>query len=93
MLFSFDKVSDVEAAIKGLVAGTLKPEDVKVEGIDTEEEKLEKEVSLDYFIRICSIFITLLLLFLERVASASRASQSAGREGKEAEGGAQEGGA
>jgi hypothetical protein len=39
------KVNDVEAAIKGLVAGTLKPEDVKVEGIDTEEEKAEKEVS------------------------------------------------
>lgn len=35
----------MEAAIKGLVAGTLKPEDVKVEGIDTEEEKAEKEVN------------------------------------------------
>ena len=38
------QVTDVEAAIKGLVAGTLKPEDVHVEGIESEEEKAKKEV-------------------------------------------------
>lgn len=38
------QVNDVEAAIKGLMSGALKPEEVKVEGIETEEEKAENEV-------------------------------------------------
>jgi hypothetical protein len=39
-------VTDVEAAIKGLMDGSIRPEDCKVEGIETEEEKLQKQVVL-----------------------------------------------
>lgn len=38
------QATEVEAAIKGLLNGTIAPENVKIEGIDTEEEKAEKEV-------------------------------------------------
>lgn len=38
------KVSDVEKAIKGMMDGSIKPEDVRVEGIESEEEKLQKQV-------------------------------------------------
>jgi hypothetical protein len=44
------QVNDVEAAIKGLMDGTIKPEDVKVEGIETEEEKMEKEVRTYFYL-------------------------------------------
>eukprot|EP01031_Cornospumella_fuschlensis_P037336 gene37336-45329_t len=37
------KASDIQAAIKGLMDGTLNPEDVKIDGIDTEEEIQRKE--------------------------------------------------
>lgn len=37
------KVDDVQAAIKALAAGTIKPEDVKIEGIETEEDILKKQ--------------------------------------------------
>jgi hypothetical protein len=36
----------LERAIKGLSDGTLKPEEVKIEGIETEEEKERKKVKL-----------------------------------------------
>jgi hypothetical protein len=38
------QASDIQAAIKGLMDGTLRPEDVKINGIDTDEEKQKKEV-------------------------------------------------
>ena len=34
----------MEAAIRGMRDGTIKPEDVKVEGIESEEEKIQAEV-------------------------------------------------
>jgi len=37
------QVNDVEAAIKGMLDGTVKPEDVRIEGIESEEEKLQKQ--------------------------------------------------
>ena len=36
------KTTDLEAAIRGMADGTIKPEDVRVEGIDTPEEAEEK---------------------------------------------------
>jgi hypothetical protein len=39
------QASDVEAAIKGMLDGTLNPEDIKIEGIDTPAEAAAKEVS------------------------------------------------
>lgn len=39
------KVNDVEKAIKGMLDGSIKPEDVKVEGIESEEEKIQKQVT------------------------------------------------
>ena len=41
---AYVQVTDVEAAIKGLMDGTIKPENCKVEGIDTDEEILQKKV-------------------------------------------------
>lgn len=38
------KATAVEEAVRALRNGEIAPEDVKVEGIDTEEEKAEKEV-------------------------------------------------
>jgi hypothetical protein len=35
----------VEAAIRGMKDGTINPEDVKVAGIESEEEKAEAEVA------------------------------------------------
>lgn len=40
------KATELERAIKGLSDGTLKPEEVKIEGIETEEEKERKKVKL-----------------------------------------------
>jgi hypothetical protein len=40
------KVDAVNAAIKGMMDGTLDPKDVKIEGIDTDEEKAAKEVGV-----------------------------------------------
>ncbi|RYG65086.1 hypothetical protein EON64_12655 [archaeon] len=37
------KASDIQTAIKGLMDGTLNPEDVKIEGIETDEERQKKE--------------------------------------------------
>lgn len=37
------QVNDVEAAIKGMLDGTVKPEDVRIEGIESEEEKAQKQ--------------------------------------------------
>ncbi len=37
------KAEDVEKAIKAMMAGEIKPEDVKVDGIDSPEEAAEKE--------------------------------------------------
>jgi len=37
------KASDVEAAIRGMMYGSVNPDKVKIEGIDTEEEKQAKE--------------------------------------------------
>ncbi len=45
------KTTELERAIKGLADGTLKPEDVKIEGIETEEEKEKKKVRVD----MCSL--------------------------------------
>ena len=39
----------MNAAIKGLMEGTIKPEDVKIDGIETEEEKAKAEVSTNSF--------------------------------------------
>lgn len=44
-LLNVHQASDVQAAIQGMMDGTIKPEDVKVKGIDSEEEKLQKEVN------------------------------------------------
>jgi hypothetical protein len=38
------KANDVEAAIRGMRDGTINPDDVRVEGIESEEEKLQKEI-------------------------------------------------
>lgn len=38
------QATDVEAAIKGLMDGTLDPKDIRIEGIESEEEAREKEV-------------------------------------------------
>ena len=38
------KVDDVNNAIKGLLNGTVSPDDIKIEGIESEEEKLQKQV-------------------------------------------------
>jgi hypothetical protein len=43
------KASEVEAAIKGMLEGSVNPADVKIEGIDTPEEIAEKEVDV-YFL-------------------------------------------
>jgi len=37
----------VEAALKGLLDGTLQPEDIHIDGIETEEEQKKKEVRLN----------------------------------------------
>jgi hypothetical protein len=34
----------VNNAIKGLLDGSVAPEDIKIEGLETEEEKLQKQV-------------------------------------------------
>jgi len=36
----------VNNAIKGLLDGSVAPEDIKIEGLETEEEKLQKQVWL-----------------------------------------------
>lgn len=38
------KVDDVQKAIKGLLDGTVDPTQVKIDGIESEEEKKLKEV-------------------------------------------------
>lgn len=38
----------MEAAIRGMKDGTINPEDVKVAGIESEEEKAEAEVTEQY---------------------------------------------
>lgn len=40
------KTTQVEAALRGILDGTLNPDDVKIEGLESEEEKKKKEVSL-----------------------------------------------
>jgi hypothetical protein len=52
------QASDVEAAIKGMLDGTLNPEDVKIEGIDTPAEAAAKEVSRRSHSKIMSCFTT-----------------------------------
>jgi hypothetical protein len=36
----------VQAAIQGLLSGTVDPDSIKIEGLDTEEDKRKKEVCL-----------------------------------------------
>lgn len=38
------KATAVEEAVRAMREGTMNPEDIKIEGIDSEEEKQEKEV-------------------------------------------------
>jgi len=38
------KVTAVENAIKGLASGTVKPEDIKIDGIETEDDKRAREI-------------------------------------------------
>eukprot|EP01036_Dinobryon_divergens_P015059 gene15059-20366_t len=38
-----DKVNAVDDAIKGMIDGTIDPATVKIEGIETEDEKNERE--------------------------------------------------
>jgi hypothetical protein len=38
------KASEVQDAVRGLREGTVDPDHIKIEGVETEEEKAEKEV-------------------------------------------------
>jgi hypothetical protein len=50
------KATAVEEAVRAMRDGTVNPEDVKIDGIDTEEEKQEKEVIIiSYFHYIDSV--------------------------------------
>lgn len=40
------KADDIQSAIAAMMRGEISPDQVKIQGIDTPEEKAEKEVSL-----------------------------------------------
>ncbi len=61
-LMIYSKATDIEAAVKGLREGTVDPDKIKIEGIETEEEKKKKEVCYSSIISLQSLNFSFYLL-------------------------------
>lgn len=51
------KAEEVQKAIKDMMDGKIRPEDIKIEGIESEEEKAQKEVSNRMENRVVCLYI------------------------------------
>ena len=43
------RAEEVEKALKGLLDGSVNPDEIQIEGLETEEQKKKKEVNRLYF--------------------------------------------
>ena len=50
-------MSAVENAIKGMRDGTLNPDEIKIDGIETDEEKKKREVLIDQLLLLFALLI------------------------------------
>lgn len=51
------QATQVQQAIEGMLNGTVDPDSIKIDGIESEEEKLKKEVSYSISSIIAVIFV------------------------------------